>query len=185
MNLTKMGTVFNWVIELICFTEYLVWMLKLSKKGSTTVHLRVGENGGGTAALAGSLMCSSDGENLNSCCSMPMRIPESPGFSDVLGNCPWVPCNLYCCTKRTKESWDRGREKETWLSNPVISVLTLREEEKETFWDLISTYAFYRKWLLGSVLFSQWKDIMWIMEMWHNYQVRNDMQIKRRECGRV
>lgn len=42
----------------------------------------------GTAALPGSLVCSSDGENLNSRCSIPMRIPRSPGFSDVLGNCP-------------------------------------------------------------------------------------------------
>lgn len=32
--------------------------------------------------------------------------------------------------KTPKESWDRGREKETWLSNPVIRVLALRKEEK-------------------------------------------------------
>lgn len=62
--------------------------------------------------------------------------------------------------KRAQESRDEGSEMETQLSNPVISVLTVREEEKATFWDLISAYAFYRKWLLDKVLFSHWKYVM-------------------------
>lgn len=155
-----MWTVFRWVVELICFTVYSVWLLELSKKGGTAVHLRVGKDRG-TAVLPGSSGCSSGGENPSSRCSLTMRVPRSSGFS-------FLVTVLVTCTivqKRTKELWDRGKKEEMWLSNPVISVLALRKEEKETFWDLVNVYKFYREWLVDNVLFSQWKDIMWIMEM--------------------
>lgn len=67
-----------------------------------------------------------------------------------------------------------GQGKERKHDYPIqwlVCSSTLKEEDKEKFCDLSSTYAFRRKWLLDNVLL--YEDVMWNMQTEDKHQVRS------------